>query len=241
MKNKALAVIVLCAVIVLPLLFLLIDFGSINFSLNIKKYRSENVDKLTFDFYGSFGSVHKLRISDENGTLCSLSVRIDAEQLEECENPVLIFSLMENGQDALLVLSSADEDGDIHRTPFVRNGNSYASLSDIDAVNARIENNRIICEERIFKYRAETRDDYEVPYEVWAKHTEYILTDGTLIPERALYVTYYSDSHIYCIGNWEYNANYGELMSTDENWLSPEKYAQIYGELSQKFEIELPE
>ncbi len=241
MKNKTLAIIILCAIIVLPLLFLLIDFSSVNFSLNIQKYHSENDGGLIFDFYGSFGSIHKLKISDENGKICSLSVRLDSKALEKCEDAVLVCDFTEEGRDVLLVLSEIDEDGDIHRMPFVRAGSAYSKADDTDIVNAQITGDGIICEERIFKYIVETRDDYEVPYEVWAKHTEYEFFDGTLLPRRALYVTYYSETRIYCVGEWEYNETYGELMCLEEDWLEPNEYSNIYAELAGRFKIDLPD
>ncbi len=241
MKNKTLAIILLCAVIVLPILFFAIDFGSVNFNLNIQKYHSEKDGGLIFDFYGSFGSVNKVKVSDESGKVCSLSVRFDSKLLKECEDAVLVCDFTEDGRDVILVLSGIDEDGDIHRAPFVRTDKSYSKIDGMVASNAEITADGIICEERIFKYMVETRDDYEVPYEVWSKHTEYSFRGGTLIPINALYVTYYSDTHIYCVGEWEYNETYGELMCLDEDWLEAQAYAKIYAELAKKFKITLPD
>ncbi len=240
MRNKTRAIIVLSAIIVLPLLFILLDLGSANFNISIKKYRSASVGSLDFDFYGSFGSIHKVKVSNENGKICSLSVKIDAKELSECDSPVLIYTLSDTC-DVLLIFSKTDDDGDVHRTPFVRSGNKYSAVDVIDMPNAALDGEKIICEESIFKYRAEPRSDYEVPYEKWAKHTEYVYAGGKLIPESALYVTYYSDTHIYCVGTWKYSEKLGALMSTDEDWLSPEKYSAVYSELEKKFKIALPE
>ncbi len=241
MKNKTLAIIVLCAIIILPLIILLVDFGSINFSLNLKKYLSVSEGEYTFDFYGSFGRVNKMTVRGASGKLCSLPMQIDSDSLSECDDPILICDFSENGSDLLLVFSSLDSDGDIHRTPFVRRDEAFEQISDADIVNPKIQNEVIICEEYIFEYVATAEEDGDIPYEIWSKRTEYVYENGTLHPSNALYVTYYSYTDIYCVGAWEYNSEYSELMSTDEDWLSAEQYSKVYGDLDDIFEIDIPD
>ncbi len=241
MKKKNIALIVLCILILLPLLFLVVDFGSFNFSLNFQKYHSFEQENLTFDFYGSFGTVRKLKVSEEGSKLCSLKISANSDIFDQDEPAVTLCDINMDGMSDLLVLSAIDDDdSDAHRALFVRKDDTFHRAQDIDVVNAEVSEGMLIGEERIFEHTAQTVEEHDVPYLISLVRTEYEYFDGGVIPARATELTYYSETQIYCLATWEYSDEYDELMSVDEDWLYPSQLATVYDELDELFKIELP-
>ncbi len=241
MKKKNIAIVLLCAVILAPAVFLLLDFAIGSFSLNFQKIHTFTADKLTFEFYGSFESVGKLKIREGGKNICTLYLSADADTYKKNADAVILADINSDGDDDLLVLTELDSDGDAHRIPYLYSEGKYKRMGNMTLSNPRMEKGILICEERTFGYLAETREDYTVPYNIESKKTEYTYSEWNIIPKNALYVTYYSESQIYCVGRWEYNENLGELMSTSEDWLDAKEYKEAREELAKEFKISLPE
>ncbi len=240
MKKKTLSIILLCAVIFIPLIILAVDLGSMDFSLNFQKYHSYSADGLTFDFYGSFGNVRKLKVSDDGGKLCSLEISADANVYGSGENAVELCDVNSDGKHDLLVLRSIDEDGDVHRSLFLYSSSDYRYMSDVDAVNFREDGGSLICEERTFKYLAQTVEEYTVPYERSWVSTEYKYSDGSVIPNRTYKLSYYSETQIYCFSEWQYDADLCEQVSVSEDWMDEQEYKKKYQNIDELFQIALP-
>ena len=240
MKKKNISIVILCALIFIPLILLAFDFGSVNFSLNFKKYHSFEADELTFDFYGSFGSVRKVVISDSSGKLESLKISANADIYNDELSPVELYDVNGDQKNDLLILCSIDEDGDVHRALFLYSPTSYRYMSDVDAVNPREENGVLVCEDKQFKYLAETVEEYTVPYELsWIK-TIYEYSEGAVIPTRSYKLSYYSETQMYCLGEWEYDFELCELISLNEDWMDEQEYKNKYQNIDELFQIALP-
>ena len=239
MKKKNIALVILCAIILLPILVLAVDFGSVDISLNFIKYHSFEADGLSFDFYGSFGNVHKVKISENGKKICSLEVCADADIFDGEKDAVELCDVNSDGKSDLLILCAIDEDTDVHRKLFLYSSDSYRHISDVDVVNFREDGPTLVCEDRQFRYMAETVEEYTVPYERSCVRTEYEYSEGTVRAERKYVLSYYSETFMYCFGVWEYNSELDELVSVSEDWMDESEYLQKYDSISESFDMVL--
>ncbi|MBQ8817297.1 MAG: hypothetical protein IJZ83_01865 [Clostridia bacterium] len=240
MKTKNIALIILAAVIIIPLALILFDFGSLDFSFNFKKYHTCEVDGREFEFYGSFGRIGKIKVSDDNGKICSLSFSADADIFKRNIPAVETFDINSDGNDDILVLCGIDEENDVHRSLFIATASDYNAMGDTDIVNFRIEDDLLISEDGGVEYLAETVEKYVVPNRKHVTRRDYKYYDGEIIIAREYSLSYYSETDIYCHGYWEYDEDSESLLCVDEDWLLPDEYEKERENLQKLFKIQLP-
>lgn len=240
MKSKYIPIIFLAAVMLIAVSLLLVDFGSVDVSLNFQKYHTATADGKEFNFYGSFGRVGKITVRKNGKKLCSLKIDADADIYTDALCAVEVCDVNGDEKNDLLIAYAKDEDKDVHRLLFLAKNDEYILAKDVDAVNFAEENGAIISEEQKITYLAETVEEYTVPYEKYVSRTVYEYHEGKVIPISMLKVSYYSESNIYCIGSWEYDEYTEKLVSMSEDWLSAEEYSEVYDKIDGIFDVELP-
>ena len=240
MKLKHIPLIALLLVVVTVISILVFKPADIDLELNVKKYHTAEADGKEFIFYGSFGKVGSLTVKENGKKIAKLDVEADADIYGEELSAVEVCDINADGKNDLLVAVAVDGDGDVHRSLFLAVNDTYSLIKDVDAVNFFSENGKLVCEEKIFKYMAETVEEYTVPYENSVCRTIYEYFDGKVIASSKTVVSYYSESDIYCVGLWVYDATAEELFPVSEDWLTPKEYAAAYSKLDQIFVKELP-
>ena len=240
MRSKNLALVFLAAIIVIPLIIIMIDYTSIDFSFNLVKYHSAEADGKTFSFYGSFGTVGKIKVSDKNGKLCAIRFSADADIFKEDIPAIEVCDVNGDEKNDLLILKDIDEEGDVHRTLFIAEDSGFTKITDADIANFKLCENTVISEEITLEYMAQTVEEYIVPYKRSAVRKEYKYSDGELYVYCEYSLSYYSETDVYCHAYWEYNSDIDELDCVFEDWLSPEQYAQSKQDIQKSFDITLP-
>ena len=241
MKSKHFVFIILSAAVLACVLMLTVDFSDIDLHLSVKKYHTCTADGREFRFYGSFDKIYKVSVYEDGDKLCSLKIEADADAFADgTGNAVELCDINADGENDILVLCAVDEDEDEHRRLFIRTGERQSAVNDTDIVNYRFENGTLISQTRELQYLAETVEEYTVPYEKYSERCEYEYYDGEIIPVGRMRVSYYSESDIYCIGQWEYDREAHESVCISEDWLVPSEYQKVYSEIRELFEVELP-
>lgn len=239
MKSKYIPIVALFLAVVATLCVLLLDFGKLNLNFNLTKYHIAQADSKEFVFYGSFGKVGKVTVNENSKKLCSFDFSADADVYDGI-SAVEISDVNSDGRNDILVAFKKDSDGDVHRRLLLATKSGYSFVRDVDIVNFKDGNGFLISEEQDFKYLAETKEEYTVPYEKNVSRTVYEYFEDTVIPRSKITVSYYSESLIYCVCVYEYDENYGELMSVSEDWMTQSEYYDEYDALDEIFEVELP-
>lgn len=240
MKLKHLPLIALILVVVAIISVLVFKPADMDLEMNVKKYHTAEADGKEFVFYGSFGRVGSITVKENGKKIAKLDIEADADIYGDGLSAVEICDVDSNGKNDLLVAVKVDEDGDVHRSLFLAVDDSYSIIKDVDAVNFSSENGKLVSEEQTFTYLAETVEEYTVPYEKSVCKTVYEYSDGSVIASRKTVVTYYSESDIYCVGVWVYDAQEDELFPVSEEWLNPKEYSYAYSQLDEIFNVELP-
>lgn len=240
MKLKYIPLVALFLFVVAVVAVLVFKPADMELELNVKKYHTAQADGKEFIFYGSFGKVGSVTVKENGKKIAKLDVNADADIYGEDFSAVEICDINADGKNDLLVANSQDEDGDVHRSLFLAADGSYSLVKDVDAVNSILENGKLVCEEKTFKYLAQTVEEYTVPYENSVRRTIYEFYDGGVIASSRTVVSYYSESDIYCVGLWVYDADAKELLTVSEDWLSPKEYSAVYSQLDEIFIKELP-
>ena len=237
MKLKKIILIVIACVAVLIALCAILKP---DISLSVIKYHTEEHGDTVFSFYGSFGRVKKIKVVEGGEKLRSISLDIDADALKaEGISAVETCDVNADGSDDILILTHVDDEGDGHRRLFLRSGDDFEIVGDTDIVNYRMENGVLVSEDSRLKYLAKTVEEYTVPFERSVTREEYSYLDGYMTLIRRFSVSYYSESDIYCVGLFEYDSAVGDIVYTDEKWLSPEEYAENKHVFQEYFETEL--
>ena len=239
MKSKYIPIFALFLAVIAILCVLLFDFGKLDLNLNLTKYHVAEADGKEFIFYGSFGKVGKVTVKENSKKICSFELSADAD-IYDGISAVEISDVDRDGKNDILVAFKKDADGDVHRRLLLASKGGYSFVRDVDVVNFRDGDGTVISEEQSFKYLAETKEEYTVPYERTVSRTVYEYFEDTVIPRSRITVSYYSESLIYCVGVFEYDENYGELMSVSEDWITRSEYDDAYEALDEIFEVELP-
>lgn len=240
MNLKHIPLVALFLVIVAVVAVLVFKPADFDFELNLKKYHTAKVDGKEFIFYGSFGKVGSVTVKQDGKKLAKLDIEADADIYGDDLSAVEVCDINADGKNDLLVAVAVDEDGDVHRSLFLAVNDTYSRIKDVDAVNFTSEEGKLVCEEQKFTYLAETVEEYTVSYEQSVIKTVYEFYDGTVIASSKTAVSYYSESDIYCVGLWTYDANAEELFPVSEDWLTPKEYSRAYSQLDEIFEAELP-
>ena len=240
MKSKYIPILARALAVITLLCVLLFDFEKLDLNLNLTKYHVAEADGKEFIFYGSFGKIGKVTVRENSKKLYSFKFSADADVYEDGISAVEIFDVNSDGNNDILVAFNVDSDGDVHRRLLLSSKSGYTFVQDVDVINFSDEGGKLISEEQSFKYLAQTREEYTVPYEMTVSKTVCEYSDDTVIPRSKITVSYYSESLIYCVAVFEYDEYYEELMSVSEDWLSQEEYNDAYEALDEIFSVDLP-
>lgn len=240
MKSKYIPILALALSVIVVLCILIFDFKKLDLNLNLTKYHVAEADGKEFIFYGSFGKVRKVTVKENSQKLFSFQFSADADVYADGISAVEIFDVNYDGNNDILVAFKQDSDGDVHRRLLLASKNDYTFVRDVDVINFSDEGGKLISEEQSFKYLAQTREEYTVPYEMTVSKTVYEYFEDTVIPRSKITVSYYSESLIYCVAVFEYDEYYEELISASEDWLSQEEYNNAYETLDEIFSVDLP-
>ena len=140
----------------------------------------------------------------------------------------------------VLVPFSADEDGDRHyRALYIKPDGSSELDLDNDVSNPVVseENSAIYSESMGVEAIIDSPDS---PYTQYASHTGYAIMNERLTPIYEISVTYHSETNIYCFSERTYDTDLGTLGASNDDWLSPDKYASEREKLDSLFTVEIP-
>ena len=226
-KNTIFGVAVLVLAIACLFLFSVKALG-----LSIIKHHETQLNDLTIKYYGDFNNIKAVKVYDGAIRRGTFELSISDEIIDTINQfPPYLLDLDRDGFDDLLIPHSNDNTGEKRYAVYFWN-NDIAMYKESEAFSDLA--NIIIGDDHSIKstvslhnvlYSAQTN----VP-EIYEEKTiikEFILKEDGFHILREYTLIYYSENDIYCYVTVDYDTETDEIISSVEDWLTPEQASKI--------------
>ena len=225
MKRKNIVLFIAIAIcLVLCLFVFLVKVAEVN----IIKHDDINLGELSVEYYGGFDVVRVVKIYDGSIRKGTFELLVDKDLLAKSnEYPPYLDDLNGDGHEDILIPHSTDSKLNVRYAAFIWNNDkkmfeecellgdiANISINESDVISSNMELHIVITPEQ-----KNTPEEYEKHY----ISAEYKIEDGKITPIREYTLIYYSENDIYCHVMKDYNPENGELISTVEDWMTPEE------------------
>ena len=229
MKRKN---IVLFIAIALCLVLCLFVFLIKVVEVNIIKHDEITLGELSVEYYGGFDIVRIVKVYDGAIRRGTFELSVDKELLDRSnECPPYLDDLNGDGHEDILIPHSTDSNLDVRYAAFIWNNETKMfeecelladianiSINDSDVLSSNMELRIVTIPEQ---------KNIPEEYEKYYISAEYKRADGKITPIRQYTLIYYSENDIYCHVMEDYNPENGELISTVEDWMTPEEAEKL--------------
>ncbi len=227
-------------IIFLALALFLLFYFTDTVGFNTKTHAEWEQNGVTFSYRGSNDEVRKLYIEKNGKKIGKFDISANASLFSSEESKKAIFLIDTEEKALALVPFSSDADGDRHyRALYIKpDGSSELDLdNDVSNPNVDSENGSVISECAGTEVLV---DAPESPYTKYATHTGYSIFNDRLTPIYEISITYHSETNIYCLSERTYDQDLGTLGASNDDWLSPDKYASQREKIDELFTVEIP-
>lgn len=201
--------------------------------LSIVRHYAMQLDNLTLKFYGNTSSVTTLKIYDGAIRRATLDFSAASDIFSDPSKFQPYFEdLNGDGHSDIIVPHSSDDIENTRYAAFIWNNETKmfedtGALNDIANIKLNKDDRSITSYMMLHTTLYEEQLNAPEIYEEKQLLKEFKIVDGKYTLFREYSLTYYSESDIYCYSKYDYDTESGELVCTDESWLSPEKATEI--------------